>query len=89
MGASIVGGASWLHDLGMTPTTSVRLTLELERSADPVRGSIEHPDGTRRPFWGWLQLIEEVRRVAEGPPKPSDPSSTNGRDITPTENTRS
>jgi hypothetical protein len=43
-----------------------RITVELEPGADPIRGSVEHADGRREPFWGWLELIDELRRAAEG-----------------------
>jgi len=57
-----------------------RITLELEAGADPIRGSVEHADGRRQAFWGWLELIEELRRVATTPcaraerPQPHTPS---------------
>lgn len=64
-------GARHGHDRGMTLVDPARLTLDLERGADPIRGSIERPDGSRQPFWGWLQLMEEVRRAAAGDPSHS------------------
>jgi hypothetical protein len=48
----------------MSTANTSRITLELEEGADPIRGRIEHPDGTRQPFWGWLELSEQLRRVA-------------------------
>lgn len=50
----------------MSSAANPRITLELDASADPIRGTIEHPDGTRLRFWGWLELMEELRRVAGG-----------------------
>jgi hypothetical protein len=50
----------------MTSTSNPRITLELETGVDPIRGSIVQPDGSRQPFWGWLELSEELRRVAAG-----------------------
>ena len=47
----------------MTAANNPRITLELETGADPIRGSIEHEDGSRQPFWGWLELSAELRRV--------------------------
>lgn len=49
--------------------TNPRITVELEAGADPIRGSVEHADGRRQPFWGWLELIEELRRVAAYEPE--------------------
>jgi hypothetical protein len=43
------------------------ITLELEPGADPIRGRIGCPDGTHRPFWGWLELIEALGRLAVEP----------------------
>jgi hypothetical protein len=47
----------------MPTANNPRITLELEAGADPIRGSIEHPNGSRQPFWGWLELLEELRRA--------------------------
>lgn len=52
-----------------------RITLELEVGKDPIRGSIEHTDGRRQPFWGWLELIDEVRRAAAMEPERSSPTT--------------
>jgi len=51
----------------MSTASNPRITLELEPGADPIRGSIEHPDGSRQPFWGWLELSAELRRLAAEP----------------------
>jgi hypothetical protein len=59
-----------LDDHDMSTANNSRITLELEAGADPIRGLIEHPDGSRQPFWGWLELIEELRRVAADEPEP-------------------
>ena len=54
-----------------------RITVELE-GADPIRGSIEQADGRREPFWGWLELIDVLRRVAADDSAPSgEPGPTN------------
>jgi hypothetical protein len=51
----------------MTAANNPRITLELETGTDPIRGNIEHADGSRRPFWGWLELSAELRRVTAEP----------------------
>jgi len=51
----------------MTTISNPRITLELEPGADPIRGSIERADGSRQPFWGWLELSAELRRVTAQP----------------------
>jgi hypothetical protein len=63
-GASIVEPLIRVQDDGMSTNKSSRFTVELERGADPIRGAIEHLDGTRQPFWGWLELIEALQRAA-------------------------
>jgi len=58
----------------MPTASTARITLELEPGADPIRGLIEHPDGSRQPFWGWLELIEQLRRAADEPHRPFQPT---------------
>jgi hypothetical protein len=41
-----------------------RLTIELELGAEPIRGSIDQANGQQQRFWGWLELIEALRRLA-------------------------
>jgi hypothetical protein len=56
-----------VDDHGMTTVNNPRITLELEPGVDPIRGSIEHADGSRQPFWGWLELSAELRRLTAQP----------------------
>jgi hypothetical protein len=79
-GASIVSTTLWVNDQPMAIESNPRVTLQLETGADPIRGSIEHADGSRRSFWGWLELSEELRRVAAG----ADTQATRPRPQTPT-----
>jgi hypothetical protein len=69
-----------VNDQGVTAASNPRITLELETGADPIRGSIEHPDGSRQPFWGWLELSAELRRVTAQPDgqaeRPQPPTTT-------------
>lgn len=53
-----------LNDDGMSTSTISRITLEIEAGSDPIRGVLEHPDGSHEPFWGWLELMDQLRRVA-------------------------
>jgi hypothetical protein len=77
-GASSVKRRRSSHHQGMSSDGNPRITLELEAGADPIRGTIDHGDGSRLQFWGWLELMEELRRVAAGEPTrpPSQPSPT-------------
>jgi hypothetical protein len=52
----------------MSTAIRPRITLELVGGADPIQGCIEHVDGSRQPFWGWLELIEALQRVANATP---------------------
>ena len=73
--------------MSAAPNTS-RIILQLEAGADPIRGNIEHRDGTRQPFWGWLELIEELRRAAADeprrPPQPYTVTGTSPSDVAAT-----
>jgi len=35
---------------------SLRLSMEIELDAEPIRGAVSISDGDRRPFTGWLGL---------------------------------
>jgi hypothetical protein len=59
-----------MQDHGMSAATNPRITLELIARSDPIQGSIEHADGSRQPFWGWLELIETLNRLANSRPGP-------------------
>ena len=39
------------------PSDALRLILEVERDADPIRGTVADPGGPARPYVGWLALI--------------------------------
>ena len=76
-----------VNDHGMSNANNSRITLELEAGVDPIRGLIEHPDGSREHFWGWLELMEELRRVAADTPErapPGLPRRAPGRSASPT-----
>jgi hypothetical protein len=53
----------------MSNVETSQITVELETGADPIRGSIEYSDGRSEPFWGWLELIEALRRAAAEQPE--------------------
>lgn len=53
----------------MAVAANPRITVELEAGANPIRGSIEYADGRRQEFWGWLELIDELGRLAANQPQ--------------------
>jgi hypothetical protein len=74
----------------MASATNPRISIELVAGADPIRGSIERADGRRLPFWGWLELLEELRRLAEGesdgrPPVGPEPKAGSNAQTRPTD----
>ena len=66
----------WPNDHGMSTSTISRVTLEIEAGSDPIRGVLERPDGSHEPFWGWLELMDELRRVAAEKPTRAPSSQT-------------
>jgi hypothetical protein len=56
----------------VTSEPNPRLTIELEAGAEPIQGSIEQAGGERQRFWGWLELIEALRRIAADASSSSD-----------------
>lgn len=58
---------------GVATRTRSFVGLEIEAGKDPIRGRLRHVDGTAVPFWGWLDLIEELRRVASEQPERAPP----------------
>jgi hypothetical protein len=40
-----------------------RVGLELEAGPEAIHGTLEHGDGTREGFWGWLELMAALERV--------------------------
>jgi len=58
----------------MSAANNTRIILELEPGADPIRGNIEQENGPRQRFWGWLELIDGLRRAAANEPgRPGQP----------------
>jgi hypothetical protein len=45
-----------------------RVTVELEVGPDAIHGTLDHGDGTRERFWGWLELMAAVERAAGAAP---------------------
>jgi hypothetical protein len=39
------------------------LALELLPFSDPIAGTLTGPDGLRRPFAGWMELVGAIDRV--------------------------
>jgi hypothetical protein len=65
-------------------TVSVR--LDLQADTEQISGCIEHADGSRRPFWSWLELMRELdAAVAE--PEGAAPSEAPAPRITTVQGT--
>ena len=60
-----------MHAHGISTVNNTRITLELKAGADPIRGTIEHADGMRQPFWGWMQLIQAIEDAITNPAGPT------------------
>ena len=43
-----------------------RVQLELDADPGAIHGTLEHGDGTRERFWGWLELMAALERAAGG-----------------------
>ena len=43
---------------------ALRVTIELDANADAIHGILEHDGGRRERFWGWLDLMAAVERIA-------------------------
>jgi hypothetical protein len=43
-----------------SPNRPRRVTLELDDDTDAIHGTLEHADGTRERFWGWLELMSAL-----------------------------
>jgi hypothetical protein len=46
--------------------TSITIVLELDQTADVPVGQARLPDGTTRPFHGWLGLSEAIDSLLNG-----------------------
>jgi hypothetical protein len=55
-----------------SPDQPRRVTLELDDDLDAIHGTLEHIDGTRQRFWGWLDLMSAIERI----PRTSQPQGT-------------
>jgi hypothetical protein len=39
--------------------------IEIEPDHDQVRGQVDAGDGSWRPFWGWLELMQAIEDAGE------------------------
>jgi hypothetical protein len=53
----------------VSPDQPRRVILELDHDPDAIHGIVEHADGTREPFWGWLDLMSALERDVPGSPR--------------------
>jgi hypothetical protein len=54
------------------PSQPLRVVLELDVSARPVRASIAEPSDARRECVGWLALIGALESLGEEPREPAE-----------------
>lgn len=47
----------------MADAPIVRVALDLEPDADPIRGTLQQEGEPPRSFWGWLELASLLERV--------------------------
>jgi hypothetical protein len=45
-----------------------RVTLELDTDREAIDGTLEHDNGQRERFWGWLELMAALQRVTASRP---------------------
>ena len=60
----------------MVPSVQVRVVLDLEADAEPIRGSMTGTDLPSQPFYGWLELADllEAARASRGASRPQLPT---------------
>jgi hypothetical protein len=44
----------------VTPTTHIRLILDIDLVADPIGGVVRDADGDAKPFAGWISLTRTI-----------------------------
>jgi hypothetical protein len=49
------------------PSDVLRLVLEVERDADPIRGTVADPEGPARVYVGWLALMGALDELRGAP----------------------
>ena len=47
----------------MATNPTAQLLIELDPRADVVSGALHGPDGSRRPFHGWLALMAAIEHA--------------------------
>ena len=55
-----------MHQREEPAPSTLRITLEIERGATPVAGTLAVKDGSERPFSGWMELSNAIAAVQEG-----------------------
>jgi hypothetical protein len=56
-----------------------RVGLELDTDPDTIHGTLEHQDGTRERFWGWLELMAALERATGPTHKPPEAETDDRR----------
>lgn len=55
------------------PGNTLRLSLEVERDSEPIKGSLAAEQGERRAFQGWMELAAALLALTEAPPAQPHP----------------
>lgn len=53
---------------------TLRLTLEIERGAEPITGRLTGPDGQQREFCGWTALASAIDSAIDTNSSPTRPA---------------
>lgn len=51
-------------------TAPLTLRLEIDPTEEPISGRVSAPDGTSRPFRGWLELATVLEALLSAPAAP-------------------
>jgi hypothetical protein len=58
-----------------------RVSLELDTDPEAIHGTLEHPNGRRERFWGWLELMAALERATVSRGEPPDDQGHNRADL--------
>jgi hypothetical protein len=71
----------------VTPTTNIRLILDLNLAADPIGGVVRDADGAAEPFAGWIALTRTIELSLDGARRHLPPAKAADRPMAPRRST--